>query len=106
MNARPATDEGDTTPPVDMDDMTRFQIDLLVAIRRLGSPKGTKIKQLLEQQFGPEVHHSRIYPNLGLLTDRGLIEKRSRDARTNEHELTDTGERVLDERREWLGGEE
>lgn len=85
------------------DNITRFQVDLLRTIEAADAPKGTAIKARLEELYDDQVHHGRVYPNLdGLATD-GLITKRQRDKRTNEYDLTDRGEALLDRRREWLG---
>jgi len=85
-----------------MDDLTAFQRDLLYVIAGLGEPHGLAIKEELEQYYGGEVHHGRLYPNLDALVEKGLVSKGSRDKRTNEYTLTVRGERELSARQEWV----
>lgn len=95
---------GDHLPP--MDDVTRFRIDILRAIDAAAKPiKGLAVKARLEEFYGTDVNHGRLYPNLDGLVDEELITKSERDKRTNEYSLTEYGEALLDRRREWLGGD-
>lgn len=84
-----------------MSSLTGFQRDLLIAIAALDAAKGTAVKSELEEYYASEINHGRLYPNLDTLVDRGLVSKGSRDRRTNEYELTDRGEALLAQRREW-----
>ena len=84
-----------------MHDLTSFQRDCLYVTAGLGSPKGLAIKQQLDDYYNTEVNHGRLYPNLDALVEKGLVEKGSKDDRTNEYRLTDRGRRELDARREW-----
>lgn len=84
-------------------DLTAFQQQCLIAVAGLHNangyyPKGTAIKHRLEQFYPKEVNHGRLYPNLDELQERGLVEKRERDRRTNEYHLTDDGKAVLEDR--------
>lgn len=92
-----------------MIDLTSFQqlIVLDVAIRqRQGGkpPHGLAIKDDLTEMYrevgdlGPEeeVNHGRLYPNLDELVDLGLLDKHTRDKRTNEYTLTEDGGRQID----------
>jgi DNA-binding PadR family transcriptional regulator len=74
-----------------------FKRDLLVAIAAFeDEPKGLEIKQYLGSEYGEEINHGRMYPNLDDLDDAGLIDKRpGEDDRSNEYALTEWGERVL-----------
>ena len=84
-----------------MHDLTGFQRDLLYMIAGLGEPKGLAIKDRLEDYYGTEINHGRLYPNLDSLVDKGLVEKGSVDKRTNFYRLTGRGQRELEARREW-----
>lgn len=84
-----------------MHDLTGFQRDLLIVIEGLGEPNGLTIKDRLEDYYGTEIHHGRLYPNLDQLVDKGLVEKGSVDKRTNYYKLTSRGEREIEARREW-----
>lgn len=85
-------------------DLTAFQRELMMAIADLDSPHGLGIKAELETLYRHEVYHGRLYPNLDTLVDKGLVEKRSQDERTNEYDLTDTGEAALRAYRIRTGG--
>ncbi|KYH24678.1 transcriptional regulator PadR-like family protein [Halalkalicoccus paucihalophilus] len=84
-----------------MHDLTGFQRDLLYAIARRDSPNGLALKDALEAYYEMELHHSRLYPNLDTLVDKGLIEKGEADRRTNYYRLTARGQREIEARREW-----
>jgi len=84
-----------------MHDLTGFQRDCLVIIAGLDAPKGSEIKEDLDDYYGSEVNHGRLYPNLDSLVNEGLLEKGQYDDRTNSYTLTDEGVEVLAARREW-----
>jgi DNA-binding PadR family transcriptional regulator len=84
-----------------MHDLTGFQRDCLVVIAGLDAPKGLEIKEDLDDYYGSEVNHGRLYPNLDTLVNEGLVEKGKLDDRTNSYTLTDEGAEVLAVRREW-----
>ena len=77
-------------------DLTAFQTNILVILAK--EPMyGLAIKRELEDYYGTEVNHGRLYPNLDELVDLGLVEKSELDKRTNQYSLTDDGyEAVLD----------
>lgn len=86
--------------------LTRFQIDILVALQSLGATKGTRIRERLQERYGTAVHHGHLYPTLDELHEQELIAKTDGDdERSNRYELTPAGEDILDERREWLAGD-
>ncbi len=87
-----------------MHDLTGFQRDLLVVIAGLEDPHGLAIKAELEDYYGTEIHHGRLYPNLDTLVNKGLVEKGQLDRRTNYYVLTRRGDRELQARREWEEG--
>lgn len=84
-----------------MHDLTAFQRDCLYVVSGLGGPKGLAVKEELETYYSTSVNHGRLYPNLEVLVEKGLVEKGSKDERTNEYRLTDRGRRELEARREW-----
>lgn len=89
------------TTPREMNDLNGFQRDLLFVIAGLDEPSGSAVKEQIESYYESEINHGRLYPNLDTLVDKELIEKGKLDQRTNSYSLTSTGERVLEDRREW-----
>ncbi|ELZ01721.1 PadR family transcriptional regulator [Natrialba asiatica] len=77
-------------------ELTAFQNNILIILAK--EPMyGLAIKRELEDYYGTEVNHGRLYPNLDELVDLGLVEKSELDKRTNQYSLTDDGyEAVLD----------
>ncbi|WP_435099533.1 helix-turn-helix transcriptional regulator [Halarchaeum sp. P4] len=84
----------------DWHDLNGFQRDALTAaaaVERDGeTPYGLAIKRELEDAYGKEVNHGRLYPNLDSLVNKGLIEKGKIDDRTNEYRVTERGFALLD----------
>jgi DNA-binding PadR family transcriptional regulator len=87
-----------------MQDLSGFQRDLLYVIAGFDRPNGLTINAELESYYESEVNHGRLYPNLDELVEKGLIEKGSKDRRTNYYTLTDRGRREIQDRREWENG--
>ncbi|WP_380677751.1 PadR family transcriptional regulator [Salinigranum sp. GCM10025319] len=83
-----------------MFNLTGFQRDLLYAISSQSKPSGQEIKEILERDV-EEVRHGRLYPNLDTLVEQDYVEKGELDRRTNYYEITEKGEQLLRERREW-----
>jgi len=82
-------------------DLTSFQRNLLVVLA--DEPKyGLAIKRKLEDYYGEDVNHGRLYPNLDDLVDMGLIEKSELDKRTNQYELTDAGYATVRDQLTWI----
>jgi DNA-binding PadR family transcriptional regulator len=81
--------------------LTGFQRDCLYVIAGLDRPKGLSVKDELDEYYGTEIHHGRLYPNLDEIVDKGLVEKGKMDDRTNAYSLTDRGRREIEARREW-----
>jgi DNA-binding PadR family transcriptional regulator len=84
-----------------MYDLTGFQRDLLYVIAGRDDPHGLAIKDDLDEYYGAEINHGRLYPNLDVLVEKGLVEKGKLDDRTNAYSLTRRGRRELGARREW-----
>lgn len=84
-----------------MHDLTGFQRDLLYVITGFDQPSGQDVKEELQQYHSTEINHGRLYPNLDTLVNKELVEKGELDRRTNYYVITDTGNSVIAERREW-----
>jgi DNA-binding PadR family transcriptional regulator len=81
----------------DVRDLTAFQKNILTVLAE-EARYGLAIKRELEDYYGQEVNHGRLYPNLDDLVNKGLVEKSELDKRTNQYELTDDGfDAVLDD---------
>ncbi|MFA9515626.1 PadR family transcriptional regulator [Halopenitus sp. H-Gu1] len=81
-------------------DLTAFQQNVLIILSR-EAMYGLAIKRELEDYYGEDVNHGRLYPNLDDLVDLGLVEKSELDKRTNQYELTDEGHDAVLERLDW-----
>jgi DNA-binding PadR family transcriptional regulator len=82
-------------------DLTAFQQNILVVLA--DEPMyGLAIKRTLEEYYGTDVNHGRLYPNLDDLVELGLVEKSELDKRTNQYELTEAGEQALLARLDWV----
>jgi DNA-binding PadR family transcriptional regulator len=84
-------------------ELTAFQQNILTILAE-EARYGLAIKRELEDYYGSEVNHGRLYPNLDDLVEMGLVEKSELDKRTNQYELTEEGESVLLEKLEWVFG--
>lgn len=83
-----------STAPGIASELTAFQQNIL-AILSEEARYGLAIKRELEEYYGAEVNHGRLYPNLDDLVEMGLVEKSELDKRTNQYELTDDGEQAV-----------
>ena len=81
-------------------DLTAFQQNILVILSE--EPRyGLAIKRELEDYYGTEVNHGRLYPNLDDLVEMDLVEKSELDKRTNQYELTELGYKAILGQFEW-----
>jgi DNA-binding PadR family transcriptional regulator len=81
-------------------ELTAFQHNILVILAK--EPMyGLAIKRQLEDYYGTEVNHGRLYPNLDELVGMGLVEKSELDKRTNQYELTDDGYDAVMDQMQW-----
>ena len=85
-----------------MNELTAFQRDALYVIAGHDEPHGLMIKNELDEYYGEDINHGRLYPNLNTLVDKGLVNKGSKDRRTNYYELTEAGEELIESREEFL----
>ena len=81
-------------------ELTAFQQSILVILAE-DARYGLAIKRELENYYGSEVNHGRLYPNLDDLVEVGLVEKSELDKRTNEYALTDEGLEAVLGQLEW-----
>jgi len=89
--------EAQSAARTDVRDLTAFQKNILTVLAE-EARYGLAIKRELEDYYGQEVNHGRLYPNLDDLVNKGLVEKSELDKRTNQYELTDDGfDAVLDD---------
>lgn len=84
-----------------MHELTGFQRDLLYVINGFDTPSGQAIKQELEEYYPQEINQGRLYPNLDALVSESFVTKGEQDRRTNYYAITEKGEELLRERREW-----
>jgi len=82
-------------------ELTAFQQNIL-AILAEEARYGLAIKRELEEYYGDEVNHGRLYPNLDDLVEMGLVEKSELDKRTNQYALTDAGEEAVLNQLAWV----
>lgn len=81
-------------------DLTAFQQTILAILAE--EPRyGLAIKRELEDFYGAEVNHGRLYPNLDDLVSMGLLEKSELDKRTNQYALTDDGLAAVSDLLSW-----
>ena len=83
-----------------MYDLSSFKRDMLVVIAGLDGPMGTELTAELQQDYAEEITVGRVYPQLDVLAEKGLIKKMDKGGR-NEYRLTGRGVRELQARREW-----
>jgi DNA-binding PadR family transcriptional regulator len=84
-------------------DLTAFQRNTLTILAK-ESMYGLAIKRELEEYYGSDVNHGRLYPNLDELVELGFVEKSELDKRTNEYALTDDGYDAVLDQLEWQIG--
>jgi DNA-binding PadR family transcriptional regulator len=87
---------------MDMNTLTAFRRDILIVLAGLDEPHGLAIREALTEVYPSDVHHGRLYPNLDALVEEGLIDKDTKDKRTNEYSLTEDGREAIREYREWM----
>ncbi|WP_101297107.1 PadR family transcriptional regulator [Halegenticoccus soli] len=84
-----------------MFELSGFQRDLLVVIAGADQPSGQDVKDGLEEVYGDEINHGRLYPNLDTLVQKGYIEKGTIDRRTNFYAISEQGQESLRKWTEW-----
>lgn len=86
---------------VDCAEMTAFQRDLLVVLADNEPCKGVTIMHAIKDRY-PTVTAGRLYPNLDVLVGMALVTKREKNGRTNEYSLSQRGEKLLNDHRQWI----
>lgn len=87
-----------------IEELSGFQRDALYVIAGLDEPNGLAIKDELEEYSGTRVDRGRLYPNLDVLVEEGLIEKNQQRERRNAYVLTARGRHEIEIRRAWEDG--
>ncbi|GAB6879173.1 PadR family transcriptional regulator [Halorubrum gandharaense] len=82
-------------------DLTAFQQNIL-SILSEEPMYGLAVKRELEDYYGSDVNHGRLYPNLDDLVEMGLVEKSELDKRTNQYALTEAGRATVLDQLEWV----
>lgn len=82
-------------------DLTAFQQNIL-SILSEEPMYGLAVKRELEEYYGSDVNHGRLYPNLDDLVEMGLVEKSELDKRTNQYALTEAGRNTVLDQLEWV----
>lgn len=82
-------------------ELTGFRRDILYTILGVDEPHGTKINQVLEDRYEKTIYHGRLYDNLDILDEEGLIEKHEVDGRTNSYQITERGRKAIMDHRNW-----
>ncbi|MDS0242489.1 MULTISPECIES: PadR family transcriptional regulator [Haloferax] len=67
----------------------------------MSDSSGQTIKTELEETQGRDLLTGRVYTNLNELVDKDLVNKGSKNGRTNEYSLTDKGRDAVEKRRRW-----
>jgi len=93
---------------IDYHELTGFQRDLLKAAIRLNdqstAASGQAIRRQIERNRDANINHGRLYPNLDVLVEAGLVKKGSVDERTNAYRPTQRArEMVRQELQSWMG---
>lgn len=83
-------------------DLTNFQITQLTVAAGEAQSGQQILRELNDQPFENEITHGRLYPNLDVLYEAGVIEKRERDRRTNEYPTSTKGDALLSAYGDWL----
>lgn len=92
MITKPRRKDHTGAPP----DLNANQRDIMSAIKHLGgSPHGAAIKEFLGQfEDDGEFASGVLYPGLDSLINKGILDKRKRDGRSNDYFFTSYGEEV------------
>lgn len=75
-------------------DLTKFQVDILAVLYKRSRP-GAGVRQELEDLYGEEINHRRVYENLNKLAELELIEKDEFAISDKSHEYRITREGKL-----------
>lgn len=82
-------------------DLNAFQRDCLAVLAGMHKPKGLAIQDHLDDAYESKIRHSRLYPTLDDLAEMGLVDKGTKDRRTNEYSVTPRGRLELEAHQKW-----
>ena len=77
-------------------DLTGFERDILRVAYQMDQPSGQAIRRRFQSVHDEDINHGRLYPNLDDLVSYGLVEKGTKDQRTNYYEVTNDGRRLVE----------
>lgn len=83
------------------DQLTALQRDIICVLSGCGGANGEEVKRELEDYYESAVHKGRVYPNLDVLVEYGLVSSSRVSGRENRYELTDAGRRARDIHWSW-----
>lgn len=92
---------GLSCPTMGVHELNAVQRDLLFAVSGLSESSGQTIKSELESTQDRSLLAGRVYTNLDELVERDLVDKGSKNGRTNEYSLTEKGREAIKARRQW-----
>lgn len=95
-----STENDSTSAP--LHGINHFRRDLLAVVSRDGPTIGLRVKDAVEEAYGEEVNHGRLYPALDDLLTMGLISKEPVDDRANHYGITARGRRELAAHSDWF----
>lgn len=84
-----------------MEGVGSVERDILYILVSGDQMAGTAIGDELKKYYGSDMSHGRIYPNLDRLVEKRLISRGQIDGRTNYYTLTDAGQAMIRDHREW-----
>jgi len=84
-------------------DLSRFQIELLAIANTLTEPSGQDIRREYDSLTGSDTGHGQLYPNLKELVATGCMNKGKIDDRTNDYACSDKGRDVLEAHAGFVG---
>ena len=84
-----------------MHDLTAFQRDQLYVIAGLDGARGVRIQDELEEYYANDVQPGRLYPNLDVLVEKGLVNKEPINDRANSYSPTRRCLRAIEAREQW-----
>jgi len=86
----------------EFNELSAFQRDILIELVELRfsteDPYGLAVQSRLEERYGTDINHGRLYPNLDELVQMGFLKKQKLDKRTNKYVLTEDARTALKSR--------
>lgn len=87
-----------------LEQLSSFQRDVLVVLEDIDDPRlsGVELKRELASYYDDEITLASLYQNLRDLVDRGFVETRPIDGRTNAYRVSRAGHDWLVAYRDWM----